>query len=63
MEVKSYVVIEVVKEGTTYSFSMPQGASYGQARDAAIEVLQQVWAMMAAADQKLQESIAHKKGE
>lgn len=41
MELKSLVVIEVDKNDKKFSFSMPAGSSYGDAYDAAFEVLQQ----------------------
>lgn len=40
MEIKSLVVIEVDKNDKKYTFSMPTGVSYGEAYDAAFDVLQ-----------------------
>ncbi len=40
MELKSIVQIEVERNDRKYTFSMPVGVSYGEAYDAAFEVLQ-----------------------
>lgn len=42
MNVKNVVVIEIEKGDFVFSFSMPVGAPFGQAYDAAFEVLQQI---------------------
>lgn len=42
MDIRSHVVIEIKKEDHTFSFSMPLGAPFGKAYDAAYEVLQHI---------------------
>ena len=42
---KAKVVIEVVTDTNTYSFTMPIGAGFGEAYDAAYKVLQELAAM------------------
>lgn len=42
MNVQSMVVIEIERNGRLYTFSMPVGAPYGEAYDAAFEALQSV---------------------
>ena len=42
MTIKSYVAIEVVKGERTFSFQMPNGSPYGEAYDAAYEVLNNI---------------------
>jgi hypothetical protein len=39
MAIKSYVVVEIVKNDHTYEFRMPVGVPYGEAYDAAYEAL------------------------
>jgi hypothetical protein len=42
MTIKSFVTIEVVKNDHTFVFQLPVGAPYGEAYDAAYEVLQNI---------------------
>jgi len=42
METKQYITLEVAKGEFTFSFQMPQGASWGNAIDASFEVLQKL---------------------
>lgn len=42
METKQYITLEVSKNDFNFSFQMPQGASWGNAIDAAFEVLQKL---------------------
>ena len=42
MEVKTYIIIEVEKDGHTFSFSLPAGAPFGKAYDACFETLQHI---------------------
>lgn len=42
METKQYITLEVAKGDFNFSFQMPTGASWGNAIDAAFEVLQKL---------------------
>jgi hypothetical protein len=42
MEIKQYVSIEITKGEKVFTFNMPLGASWGNAIDAAYEVLEYV---------------------
>lgn len=42
MEVKTHIIIEVEKDGHTFSFSLPAGAPFGKAYDACFETLQHI---------------------
>lgn len=42
METKQYITLEVSKNDFNFSFQMPQGASWGNAIDAAFDVLQKL---------------------
>lgn len=42
METKQYITLEVTKGEFTFSFQMPQGASWGNAIDASFDVLQKL---------------------
>jgi hypothetical protein len=42
MNVKTSISIEITKDERVYSFVMPAGAPFGQAYDAAFEILQQI---------------------
>lgn len=54
MEPKQYVSLEVKKGDFTFSFHMPNGASWGNAIDAAFEILQSVNKMSQSAAQAAQ---------
>ena len=42
MDIKSHVIIEIKKDDHVFSFSMPLGAPFGKAYDAAYEVLHHI---------------------
>jgi hypothetical protein len=42
MTIKSYVTVEITKGDNQYTFVMPVGSPYGEAYDAAFEVLKTV---------------------
>lgn len=42
MEMKQYITIEVAKGDFKFAFQMPNGATWGNAIDAAFEVLQKL---------------------
>lgn len=42
MNVKSSLIIEITKDDRVFSFAIPHGAPFGQAYDAAHEVLQHI---------------------
>lgn len=42
MDVKTQVVLEVKKNDRIFSYCMPAGAPFGEAYDAAYEILQQI---------------------
>ncbi len=42
METKTQVIIEVKKGDNTFSYHMPAGSPFGQAYDAAFEILQKL---------------------
>jgi hypothetical protein len=42
MEMKQYMTIEITKGESNFVFQMPNGATYGNAIDAAFEILQKV---------------------
>lgn len=46
MAIKAYVSVEVVKNERVYTFSIPVGAPYGEAYDAAAEVKQSVFDLL-----------------
>ncbi len=45
MELKSFISLEVTKDKNIYSFHLPTGATYGEAYDAAFEVLNKLMEM------------------
>lgn len=53
MKLDSRVVIEVKKEENAFLFVMPSGASYGQAYDASLEIVQGILKMAKDAADKL----------
>lgn len=61
MAIKSSLSIEITKGDRVFSFVMPIGAPYGEAYDAAFEVLQQIVELSKqAADQAKQQQAADK---
>ena len=42
MQVKTNIIIEVEKDGHTFSFSLPAGAPFGKAYDACFETLKHI---------------------
>jgi len=42
METKQYITLEVTKGDFTFSFQMPNGASWGNAIDASFDILQKL---------------------
>jgi len=45
MTAKTYVALEVEKNGHTYYFHMPVGVNYGEAYDASFAILEDVLAL------------------
>lgn len=42
MEIKQHITLEIKKDDHTFVFHMPHGASYGNAIDASLDILQHV---------------------
>ncbi len=42
MEIKQYITLEVSKGDCSFAFQMPNGATYGNAIDAAFDILQKL---------------------
>jgi hypothetical protein len=55
MDIRNTLTLEVTKEKNTYSFNLPTGATYGEAYDAAFEVLNKLIEMQQEALKKSQE--------
>jgi hypothetical protein len=60
MNLRSFVSIELEKNGRVYSYLMPVGAPYGEAYDAAFEICQNILDMAKKASEgaKRQDDIA-----
>ena len=56
MELKSFISLEVTKDKNIYAFHLPTGATYGEAYDAAFEVLNKLMEMQQESLKKSQES-------
>ena len=52
MDIKSFISVEVTKNERTYHFYMPVGAPFGEAYDAAFEVLNSITEMAKQAVEK-----------
>ena len=57
MDLRSYVSIEVKKNDRVYSYLMPVGAPFGEAYDAAFEVLQSVLDMAKKSSEQINKQI------
>lgn len=52
METKQYIVLEIKKGESTFTFNMPLGATWGSAIDAAFEALNHITALSKEAVEK-----------
>jgi hypothetical protein len=57
MELKQYITIEVKKSDSNFAFQMPNGSTYGNAIDAAYDILQKLHELSQQSSQSLKPAI------